>query len=142
MAECTLSKSGPQLLVADDNPVIRELVEAMCDFLECLGVEFATNGLEAVEACKVRAFDLILMDCQMPGMDGYEATRQIRTIESAAAGTRTRQPAIIIAMTGDSDHDNRESCHNAGMDDFLSKPFTMSALKAVIDTCPMFLKED
>jgi CheY-like chemotaxis protein len=139
MTVSTASKSGLQLLVADDNPVIRELVEAMCDFLEYPGVEFATNGLEAVEACKVRAFDMILMDCQMPEMDGYEATRQIRTLERAATGIHTRQPAIIIAMTGDSDHDNRGSCHDAGMDDFLSKPFTISELKAVIDTCPMFL---
>ncbi|MBV5341414.1 MAG: response regulator [Deltaproteobacteria bacterium] len=141
MTKFTASKSGIRLLVADDNPVIRELVEAMCDFFEYPGVEFVTNGLEAVEACKVQAFDMILMDCQMPEMDGYEATRHIRSLERAAAGIRTRQPAIIIAMTGDSDNDNRGSCHDAGMDDFLSKPFSISALKAVIDTCPMLLKD-
>ena len=135
MLEDTESKPGLRMLVADDNPVVLALLESMLDILEYPEVQLVTNGREAVEACREQMFDLILMDCQMPELDGYDATRSIRAIEATNTRTDDRQPARIIAITGDSRLDNRELCREAGMNHFLPKPFTMAALKAVLDSC-------
>ena len=135
MLEDTESKPGLRMLVADDNPVVLALLESMLDILEYPEVQLVTNGREAVEACREQMFDLILMDCQMPELDGYDATRSIRAIEATNTRTDDRPPARIIAITGDSRHDTRELCREAGMNHFLPKPFTMAALKAVLDSC-------
>jgi CheY-like chemotaxis protein len=135
MLEDTETKACLRMLVADDNPVIRELLESMLDILEYPEVQLVNNGREAVEACREQMFDLILMDCQMPVMDGYDATRCIRTIEATNIRTDNRLPARIIAITGDPRHDNQELCREAGMNHFLSKPFTFAMLKSVLDSC-------
>ena len=132
MTVCTPSKSGMRLLVAEDNPVNSALVGAMLDMLEYLDVAYASTGLEAVDVFKEQQCDLILMDCHMPEMDGYEATRTIRTLEAASASNHGHKPAIIIAMTGDALHDNEELCRESGMDDFLPKPFTVDSLKMIL----------
>ena len=85
-------------------------------------------------------FDLILMDCQMPEMDGFEVTRCIRAIEATKTRTDDWQSARIIAITGDARHDNLELCREAGMNHFLSKPFTITTLKSVLDTCSTQVK--
>ncbi|MFO0690388.1 MAG: ATP-binding protein [Myxococcota bacterium] len=128
-APSTSARTRRRILVAEDNPVNTEVVTAM---LRLLGheVESVSNGRAAVERSAQRAFDLVLMDCQMPEMDGFEATRAIRDREARAGASVRRVPVVALtahAMTGD-----REHCLAAGMDDYLSKPFTRAALSALL----------
>jgi CheY-like chemotaxis protein len=96
--------------------------------LEC-AVVVVGDGQAALEALKQQGpFDLVLMDCQMPGMDGFEATRRIRALEAAASSPR--QP--IVAMTANATDQDRLDCQAAGMDDHLAKPTTVAALTAII----------
>jgi CheY-like chemotaxis protein len=89
-------------------------------------VEVATDGLQAVEAFSRQSYDLILMDCQMPVMDGFEATRRIRQLE----GDTHHTP--IIAVTSGAIYTAKEPCLNAGMDDFVSKPVSAELLRKVL----------
>lgn len=115
------------VLVVEDNPVNRELALMQ---LKKLGVkaEVAENGLEAVNALSKKEYSLILMDCQMPVMDGYEATKSIRKTE-ATLGRRTP----IVAMTANALQGDREKCLSAGMDDYISKPVRVKNLREVIE---------
>jgi two-component system, sensor histidine kinase and response regulator len=115
------------VLVAEDNPVNEEVAREYLQSLGCT-IEVARNGLEAVSAFKDTAFDLILMDCQMPEMDGLSATRAIRTIEQ----TSNRPTTPIVAVTANAFAEDRIACLAAGMDDFLSKPFSELQLVAAI----------
>ena len=93
-----------------------------------LTVTTARDGVHAIELFAETEFDLILMDCEMPGLDGYEASRRIRALE--AQTERPRTPIIAVtahALTGD-----REECLNAGMDDYLSKPVSERRMAAVL----------
>jgi len=115
----------PRVLVVEDNPVNQRVAKLL---LEKLGVDVhvAWNGGEAVDALGHRHFDAILMDCQMPEMDGYEATRRIRAQEPPSR----RIP--IIAMTANAMKGDRERCLDAGMDDYVSKPVSQTALSEVV----------
>ena len=115
-----------RVLLAEDNLVNQEVALAM---LENIGLGFETvgNGLDAVEILKKQKFDVVLMDCQMPEMDGFQATRTIRQSE---AGTDRHQP--IIALTANAVAGDRERCLACGMDDYLSKPFTQEQLFALL----------
>jgi CheY-like chemotaxis protein len=93
------------------------------------GVTVANNGKEALEACAQDDFDLILMDCHMPEMDGFEATMEIRKREQASR--RKRVP--IVALTANAMAQDREECLNAGMDDHLSKPFSMQTMHEMLE---------
>ncbi|MEI6208188.1 MAG: response regulator [Desulfuromonadales bacterium] len=132
MNNSIVAKSDVRLLVAEDNPFNVELIKIMLDSLEYPEAVFVTTGRQACEACNVQQYDLILMDCNMPEMDGYEATRHIRTLESSVSSMLCHRPSIIIAMTGDSMPDNQEECRKAGIDDFLPKPFTIQHFKNVL----------
>ena len=114
------------VLLVEDNGVNQLLAEA---FLHALGLQvtLAENGREAVESTLAQRFDLILMDCQMPEMDGFAATRLIRAREQAAAGAG-QSPIPIIALTANAFEGDRERCLNSGMNDFIAKPFTRNEL--------------
>ncbi len=116
---------GPlRVLVADDNEINQVVA---CKFLQKLGcqVEVARTGCEAVEAITRTAYDVVLMDCEMPEMDGYEATREVRRREE---GTPNHLP--IVALTGHTSDEEVQKCHQAGMDRVVTKPVTLSVLRA------------
>ncbi|WP_306394397.1 response regulator [Telluria beijingensis] len=116
------------MLLAEDNPVNVEVARAM---LESLGLEThcASNGQEALHAVHEGGWDAVLMDCQMPVMDGFAATGEIRRHEREAGRARTLP---VIAITANALQGDREACLAAGMDDYLSKPFTQQQLANVI----------
>ena len=177
----TVSKSptgvrfDARILLIEDNVVNQEVARTMLEILGCQ-VEIATNGREAVEVLEHRRYDLVLMDCQMPEMDGFEATRLIRerekqfsvvssqlsvlssdysalhssdaghpqsslspqssVLDSSDAGRQTldaRHPHIpIIALTANAREQDRQLCLDAGMDDYLSKPFSQDRLATIL----------
>jgi PAS domain S-box-containing protein len=114
-----------EVLLAEDNPVNQKVA---LRFLERLGyrADAVANGLEAITAIENRRYDLVLMDLQMPELDGFEATRQIRTRVAA-----DRQPKIV-ALTANAMQGDRELCVAAGMDDYISKPVKMHEIAAAI----------
>jgi CheY-like chemotaxis protein len=112
------------VLLAEDNVVNQKLAGALLGRLGCT-FELAGNGREAAAATARGAFDMVLMDCMMPDMDGYEATRRIRLRETAQS--LDRMP--IIALTANATSEDVAKCMAAGMDDFLSKPYSTKALR-------------
>ncbi len=115
------------VLLGEDNPVNQEIALLMLQTIGCT-VTVAQNGREVLTHAKTASFDLILMDCQMPEMDGFEATRLIREWEQN--GSRT--PIPIIAVTAHATPGDREHCLATGMSDYLSKPFSMERLQAIL----------
>ena len=116
-----------RILLVEDNPVNQKVALAM---LKKLGfrTDVVANGLEAVKALQTVPYDLVLMDCQMPEMDGFEATRAIRQKESAASN-----PCIpIIAMTASAMQADRKKCLQAGMNDFIAKPVQSEELAVML----------
>jgi two-component system sensor histidine kinase/response regulator len=120
--------AGRRILVAEDNSINQAVVSALLERLGCL-VELAVNGAKTIEAFISGRHELILMDCQMPEVDGFEATRSIRRLE--AAQNRPRIP--IIALTANALEGDREECLAVGMDDYLPKPFKKEQLQAVLN---------
>lgn len=137
--ECLNSQKGTSMLhghilIAEDNPVNQEVTQSMLEHLGCTAY-LASDGLAAVEAFSADTYDLILMDCQMPIMDGYEATRVIRQREMAAQTAldgKSPNHIPIISLTAYAMDDDREKCLAAGMDDHLSKPFTLDGLSTIL----------
>lgn len=119
-------KDTAHLLLVEDNPVNQKLAGTL---LERLGFtyELAENSREAIKVAETKAFDLILMDMQMPEIDGLETTRRIR------AGNGPNASCWIIALTANAMQSDQEACREAGMNDFLGKPFSRSELATVID---------
>ncbi|MCS0660649.1 response regulator [Massilia terrae] len=117
-----------RVLLAEDNPVNVEVAMAMLESLG-LAAECARNGEQALQRVRRGEYDAVLMDCQMPVMDGFAATGAIRREEQEAGRGRTLP---VIAITANALQGDREACLAAGMDDYLSKPFTQQQLAAVI----------
>ena len=114
-----------RILIAEDNPVNQRLLLKMLDLVGCR-VDAVANGIEAVDAALRLPYDLVLMDCQMPEMDGYQACQEIR---------RRQDPKIhtpVIAMTANALFGDRQKCLEAGMDDFLAKPLKREQLEMTL----------
>jgi PAS domain S-box-containing protein len=120
-----------RVLVAEDNSVSQQLAAEVFKRLGCQ-VDVVGDGREAVEAFKRLPYDLILMDCDMPVMDGFEATSVIRALE--ADGDRHGRHVPIIAMTASALQGDAERCLAVGMDEFMSKPLRLAQLSRLIDT--------
>ena len=122
--------------MVEDAPINLEVGTGMLEALGCR-VESACNGVEALEAVARKNYDLVLMDCQMPVMDGYQATRKLRELEQrqgrgAATGGAAPKRLTIIALTAHAMPNDRQLCLDAGMDDYLAKPFSKAGLGAVL----------
>lgn len=121
------------VLVVEDNPVNQKVAAKM---LAKLGfrADVASDGCAAIAAMDAGHYDLVLMDCLMPKMDGFQATRGIREREAQRAGTYSRSSRIpIVAMTANASEQDRDRCFEAGMDDFLPKPVTLERLRALLE---------
>ncbi len=124
------------VLLAEDNPINQELAKSMLEIFGCQ-VDIVNSGLKAIEHYQSSCYDIILMDCQMPDMDGFTATRIIRELESKKMDSSTP----IVALTANAMSGDRERCLNAGMDNYLSKPFSkdelFNVLKKYISNSPV-----
>ena len=116
-----------RILLAEDNLTNQKVAVGMLARLG-LKVDVALDGQEAVLALESNRYDLVLMDCQMPAMNGYEATRTIRDPASAVLD----HAVPIVALTANAFQEDRELCLQAGMDDFLTKPLSMKVLKTML----------
>jgi CheY-like chemotaxis protein/anti-sigma regulatory factor (Ser/Thr protein kinase) len=123
-----LSVAGARILLAEDNAVNQLLMKRMLQKLGCT-VGLAGNGREAVDKWRAGTYDVVLMDCQMPEMDGLDAARQIREEERAAGRSRTP----IVAVTAHALAEYRARCQEAGMDLYVTKPISFDGLAAVLN---------
>ncbi|WP_022947006.1 response regulator [Methylohalobius crimeensis] len=123
----TTTWPGRKILVAEDNPVNQKVITRLLNKFE-LTVTLVENGTSALEKLAQERFDLVLMDCQMPVLDGYQATRALRIREEEENAPRTP----VVALTAHAGEGEREKCLNAGMDDYLSKPVTKQALEKTL----------
>jgi two-component system sensor histidine kinase/response regulator len=134
VASFYLRKSGTEpsiafdghVLVVEDNPVNQDVATGILENMGC-SVVTAPNGAAAINRCATESFDLVLMDCEMPVMDGFEATKRLREMERVNGGLRgsgqSRSRLPIVALTAHALAEVRQQCLDAGMDDFLVKPF-------------------
>jgi signal transduction histidine kinase/AmiR/NasT family two-component response regulator len=119
---------APRVLLVEDNPINRIVAERMLARLGA-SIKSVDSGQSACEMVAKSSFDLILMDCEMPGLDGFQTTAKIRAIEAKARRVETP----IIALTANALPEDRTVCLAAGMDDYLAKPFKVEELREVID---------
>lgn len=117
-----------RVLIVDDNPLSQLVTLQQLRQLDCIPLT-ASSGAAALEAMEHQQFDLVLLDCRMPGIDGYATARAIRKFEHA--GERRR--CAIVAITGDDDIECVDKCLSAGMDGHLSKPTTISDLRTILE---------
>ena len=124
--EKILNTNKPKILLVEDNEMNRKIVITMLK-TQKLTCDVTTNGLEAYQAVLRKSYDIVLMDCQMPEMDGYQTTKKIRKLEGSSKHT------TIIAMTANAMEGDKERCIEAGMDDYIKKPINFDALFQMIE---------
>ena len=129
-----LVTNGQLVMAVDDNPVNRMVAQQQLEHLGFLA-ESVEDGREALERLSRERFDAVLMDCQMPGIDGYETTRRLRVGEEGSRRT------VVIAVTAHAMAGERERCLEAGMDDYLAKPYRTEDLGALIDRWLLSVRE-
>jgi PAS domain S-box-containing protein len=136
-----VQNSPLRILLAEDNAINQKVALGQ---LQQLGyhADVAGTGLRVLQALEETPYHVILMDCQMPDLDGYETTRRIRQIERSRERSGTTQPVRIIAMTAHSMKGDREKCLESGMDDYLSKPIRIDALEQALDRATRQLFRD
>jgi len=120
------------ILMVDDDPTIQKIGRAILEHCGCR-VEVSGSGREAVDAFARQRYDMIFMDCHMSEMDGYETTGVIREMENKNRGNVGASRVPIVALTGYSTEKDREQCLQAGMDDYLSKPFSIVGIRSLLD---------
>jgi CheY-like chemotaxis protein len=119
---------GLRLLVAENEEVSQKLIGVLAHQLGCETV-VVDDGRSALEAWRNKPFDILLLDCFMPGLDGFEVARGIRAEEARTRRSDPASPAVyMIAMTANTMAGDRETCLDAGMDDYLAQPITLAAL--------------
>ncbi|OAV92343.1 hypothetical protein PTTG_02259, partial [Puccinia triticina 1-1 BBBD Race 1] len=122
-----------KILLVDDNPINVQLGARLIGLLG-YEVDSAADGYEAVTKACGSNFDLILMDCQMPGLDGLSATRKIREYEAHFPSRECSRPVPIIALTANVSESDQADCRESGMDGFLPKPLQINVLKSTLHT--------
>ena len=123
----TSNNQESKILIVEDNPVNRRLVHLQLKTL-ALDCDIVENGQEAADALARRPYALVFMDCWMPVLDGFAATAKIRKLDQ-----EKNRHTIIVAMTANALDTDRDQCLAAGMDDYISKPVTRTALREIID---------
>ncbi|MEC4988264.1 MAG: response regulator, partial [Oscillatoria sp. PMC 1068.18] len=118
--------SGLKVLLVEDHPTNQQVILGQLEMLGCVA-DYVGNGEEALSILSKKSYDLVLMDCQMPVLDGYETTRKLREKESNNSHT------IVIALTAHAMPQDRNKCLAAGMDDYLSKPVVLEDLAAILE---------
>ncbi len=127
-ADAAERQLGARVLLAEDHPVNQDVAAQMLRMLAC-EVDVVEDGKAALEALASRSYDIVLMDCNMPVMDGFEATGELRLREQSEGAPQMP----VVALTANALQGDRERCLAAGMDDYLSKPFTATELAAILE---------
>ncbi len=123
-SRATAERAAARILVVEDNPINMMVTRGILEKLGCSHPDGAQDGIEALAAVAANRYDLILMDCQMPNMDGYDATRRLRALDVVTP---------VVAMTAHAMSGDREICLAAGMDDYLTKPVSLDKLSRALD---------
>jgi CheY-like chemotaxis protein len=124
-----LEKNCCRILLAEDDSINRLYITSLLKSRSCT-VDHASDGIQALSMAGEQIYDLILMDVSMPGMDGTEATKQIRALELK----NNTSPVPVIALTAHTGQEDIDSCSDCGMDDFITKPFSESHFFEVLDS--------
>ncbi len=133
-------RKSMKILLAEDNPVNQKVALRQLNKLG-YAADAVGNGLEVLEALKSIPYEVVFMDCQMPELDGYEATRRVRQKEQSGAWGANRVPCYVIALTAHALQGDREKCLEAGMNDYISKPVQMADLQSVLERAQLALNK-